>query len=78
MGTETLDRQGSDLIALKPEVARLRLEIEHYEGLLQTSLGPNPRTMFEHLLARVKAELAVIEAEEAAGHAWLAKAPGAC
>jgi hypothetical protein len=76
MDKETLDRGESDPIAPESPSARLRLDIEHYEGLLQTGLKPKPRMMFEHLLARVRAELAVIEAEEeAADPAW--RVPGA-
>jgi hypothetical protein len=59
-------------------MARLRHDIEQYERLLQTGLRPRAREMFEHLLARVKAELAAIEAEETASQALLAGASGSC
>jgi hypothetical protein len=76
MGMENRDLEGSDPIAPEPDMARLRLDIEQHERLLQTGLGSNARKMFEHLLVRVKAELAAIEAEETASQALLAEASG--
>ena len=73
MGTYTQDLEGSSATASESGTARLRLDIERYERLLQTGLGPRARTMFEHLLARVRAELVAIEAEETASRALLAE-----
>jgi hypothetical protein len=73
MGTHTQDLEGFAPTASESGMARLRLDIEQYERLLQTGLGPRSRTMFEHLLARVKAELVAIEAEETASRALLAE-----
>ena len=70
------DLEGSDPIAPASEVARLRLDIVEYERLLQTGLGLKTQKMFEHLLARMKAELAAGEAEETASQALLAEASG--
>ncbi len=64
----------SPVIAPKSVIARLTLDIEQYEGLLRSSLGPKARKMFEHLLARARSELAVIEAEESMSRPWLAEA----
>lgn len=57
-------------------ITRLNIDIEQYEGLLRSSLGPKARKMFEHLLARARSELAVIEAEESVSRSWLAEASG--
>ena len=58
-------------VAQASVAARLNLDIEQYEELLRSSLGPKARKMFEHLLARARSELAVIEAEESMSHLWL-------
>jgi hypothetical protein len=71
MDTGKQHLEGSGAIVPESGMARLRLDIEQYERLLQTGLKPRAREMFEHLLARVKAELAVIEAEETASQALL-------
>ena len=63
MGKETLSFGETAVIATHSVIVRLNLDIEQYEGLLRSSLGPKARKMFEHLLARARAELAVIEAE---------------
>jgi hypothetical protein len=76
MGKEPSGLGDSGTIATKSVIVRLNLDIEQYEGLLRSSLGPKARKMFEHLLARAKSELAVIEAEaeETIGGPWLAEA----
>jgi len=76
MGKETLVIGGSAAIASKSVSTRLTIDIEQYEGLLRSSLGPKARKMFEHLLARARSELAVIEAEESVSGPWLAEASG--
>ena len=58
-------------VAQASVAARLNLDIEQYEELLRSSLGPKARKMFEHLLARARSELAVIEAEESVSQLWL-------
>jgi hypothetical protein len=63
-------------LGISPVITRINLDIEQYEGLLQSSLGPKARKMFEHLLARARSELAVIEAEEGPGQPLLAQASG--
>jgi len=67
---------GTEVIASESVIMRLALDIEQYEGLLRSSLGPKARKMFEHLLARARSELAVIEAEESMSRPWLAEAVG--
>ena len=57
MGKETLGMGGSAVIASKSVIARLNLDIEQYEGLLRSSLGPKARKMFE------QGELCPISAE---------------
>ena len=74
MGMGKRDLQGSNSIEAESGMARLRLDIEQYERLLQTNLAPKARKMFEHLLARVRSELAAVEAEEITSRASL---PGA-
>jgi hypothetical protein len=74
MGKELLELEGSAAIASNSMIARLNLDIEQYEGLLRSSLGPKARKMFEHLLARARSELAVIEAEGGMSQPWLAEA----
>ncbi len=76
MDRETLDLGEEAPIAARSVIARLNLDIEQYEGLLRSSLGPKARKMFEHLLARARAELAVVEAEEGVSQPWLAEASG--
>ena len=76
MGKETLGFGLSGVIATQSVIARLNLDIEQYEGLLRSSLGPKARKMFEHLLARARSELAVIEAEDSMTRPWLAEAAG--
>ncbi len=66
--------EGVELDAPRSLIARLTLDIEQYEGLLRSSLGPKARKMFEHLLARARSELAVIEAEESIAQPWAAEA----
>jgi hypothetical protein len=63
MGTAKQTSDEPDMIALTSHVARLVMDIEQYELLLQSSLGPKARRMFEHLLDRSRAELAPMEAE---------------
>ncbi|HXP78251.1 MAG TPA: hypothetical protein VN823_29210 [Stellaceae bacterium] len=74
MGTEKPGLGGSELIAPGSEITRLNLDIKQYEWLLRTSLGPKARRMFEHLLARARSELALIEAEESDARAWVEQA----
>jgi hypothetical protein len=76
MSTEASGFGGSSPADPTSEVARLNLDIEQYEMLLGNSLGPTARTMFEHLLARARAELVLVEAEASAGRAWLAEVSG--
>ena len=71
MGEQALALPEASGIATNSVVARLNLDIEQYEGLLRSSLGPKARKMFEHLLARARSELAVIEAEAGMSQAWL-------
>src|SRR5579859_7815582 len=61
MDKEPMGLEGSTAIAAQSLIARLNLDIEQYEGLLRSSLGPKARKMFEHLLARARSELEVIE-----------------
>ena len=78
MGMEKQDFQGSNSIEAESGMARLRLDIEQCERLLQTNLAPTAREMFEHLLARVKSELAAVEAEEIISRATLPDASLMC
>ena len=66
--------EGTEAAAPRSVIARLNLDIEQYEGLLRSSLGPKARKMFEHLLARARSELAVIEAEESIAEPWASEA----
>ncbi len=66
----------TEAVAPRSVIARLNLDIEQYEGLLRSSLGPKARKMFEHLLARARSELALIEAEESIAQPWAAEASG--
>ena len=75
MGKQILGVGRSFEVAQASVAARLNLDIEQYEELLRNSLGPKARKMFEHLLARAKSELAVIEAEESVSRSWLASSP---
>ena len=76
MGKELLGLEGSAVIASNSMIARLSLDIEQYEGLLRSSLGPKARKMFEHLLARAKSELAVMETEDSMSRPFLTEASG--
>lgn len=76
MDRETPMFGGSAAIVATSVVTRLTIDIEQYEGLLRSSLGPKARKMFEHLLARARSELAVLEAEESISRPWLAEAAG--
>jgi hypothetical protein len=76
MDKEPMGLEGSTAIAAQSLIARLNLDIEQYEGLLRSSLGPKARKMFEHLLARARSELAVIEAEEGMAGTWAVEASG--
>lgn len=78
MGKEKPGLGGSDPIAPESEITRLTLDIKQYEWLLRTSLGPKARKMFEHLLARARSELALMEAEESQVRAWVEQASGLC
>ncbi len=78
MGKQTLGIGASGAIATNSVIARLNLDIEQYEGLLRSSLGPKARRMFEHLLARTRSELAVIEAEDNVSRSWRTEAPAEC
>ncbi len=78
MGKQTFGLGGSAAAATHSVIARLNLDIEQYEGLLRSSLGPKARKMFEHLLARARSELAVIEAEESVSRSWSAEASAEC
>ena len=71
MGKQTLGLGRSFEVAQASVSGRLNLDIEQYEKLLRSSLGPKARKMFEHLLARARSELAVIEAEENVSRSWL-------
>ncbi|HKX08487.1 MAG TPA: hypothetical protein VJN67_09855 [Stellaceae bacterium] len=75
MGKQILGVGRSFEVAQASVAARLNLDIEQYEELLRNSLGPKARKMFEHLLARARSELAVIEAEESMSQSWLASSP---
>lgn len=77
MDKGTLEIEDTAVIASQSVIARLNLDIEQYEGLLRSSLGPKARKMFEHLLARARSELAMIEAEEGMTRPWAAQASGA-
>ena len=74
MGKATQSFAETAAVATKSVTARLNLDIEQYEGLLRSSLGPKARKMFEHLLARARSELAVIEAEESIAEPWASEA----
>jgi hypothetical protein len=74
MDRETSMLGGSAAIVATSVITRLTIDIEQYEGLLRSNLGPKARKMFEHLLARARSELAVIEAEESISRPWLAEA----
>jgi hypothetical protein len=74
MDRDSIGFEGSTAIAANSVIARLNLDIEQYEGLLRSSLGPKARKMFEHLLARARSELAMIEAEEGMTRTWAAEA----
>ncbi len=76
MDKDSLALEGSNAVAAQLVIARLNLDIEQYEGLLRSSLGPKARRMFEHLLARARSELAVIEAEEGMTQTWAVEASG--
>ena len=76
MGKETFGFESTAAMATQSVAARLNLDIEQYEGLLRSSLGPKARKMFEHLLARARSELAVVEAEDGVSRPWLAEASG--
>jgi hypothetical protein len=71
MGKQALGLGRSFEVAQASVMGRLNLDIEQYEKLLRSSLGPKARKMFEHLLARARSELAVIEADENVGQPWL-------
>ena len=73
MGKQTFGIGGSFEVAQASVAARLNLDIEQYEDLLRSSLGPKARKMFEHLLARARSELAVIESDENVDQSWLAE-----
>jgi hypothetical protein len=74
MDRDPMGLEGSGAVVAQSMIARLNLDIEQYEGLLRSSLGPKARKMFEHLLARARSELAVIEAEEGMSRPWAAEA----
>ena len=74
MDSNPMGLEGSGAVAAQSVIARLNLDIEQYEGLLRSSLGPKARKMFEHLLARARSELAVIEAEESMTQTWAIEA----
>lgn len=76
MGKETHSFAETAAVATKSVIVRLYLDIEQYEGLLRSSLGPKARKMFEHLLARARSELAVMEAEGGMGQPLFAEASG--
>jgi hypothetical protein len=70
MDTDQADFGGLEPATPQSQIRRLSLDIAQYEELLQRSLGPKARKMFEHLLARARAELAVVEAAEIASRDW--------